>query len=114
MANDLERGKRIREAITRSHIRKVHAVAAELDVSVAAVSRWQNGGHTSLESACSLATLLDVSLDWLLLGRGTMDWHRNNSISALEMRWILLLRSRSATVQTRLLALLEAIPAERL
>lgn len=69
MAHDPARGKRIREAISQNKVRKIHALAAELEVSVAAVSRWQNGGHASLESVCSLAEVLDVSLDWLLLGR---------------------------------------------
>lgn len=113
MAHDPARGKRIREAIAKRNIRKVHAVAAELEVSVAAVSRWQNGGHASLESVCSLAKLLDVSLDWLLLGRGTMDWHNDKTISAVELQWVLLLRSRSATLQSRLIALLQAIPPDR-
>ncbi len=113
MANDPVRGKRIREAISRSHIRKVHAVAAELNVSVAAVSRWQNGGHTSLESVCLLAELLDVSLDWLLLGRGTMDWHTDSTISTGELHWVLLLRNRSSKLQSLFISLLQAIPPEK-
>ncbi|MGO8279619.1 helix-turn-helix domain-containing protein, partial [Rhizobium ruizarguesonis] len=82
--------------------RKVHALAAELEVSVAPVSRWQNGGHTSLESACALADLMDVSLDWLLLGRGTMDWNRNSAISATELQMVLALRNRSAAKRSNL------------
>ncbi|EGE60198.1 hypothetical protein RHECNPAF_17000114 [Rhizobium etli CNPAF512] len=112
MTHDMARGKRIREAISRGKFRKVHALAAELDVSVAAVSRWQNGGHTSLESACALADLLDVSLDWLLLGRGTMDWHRNSAISATELQMVLALRNRSAATRSNLVGLVESIPPE--
>ncbi|MBY5412952.1 helix-turn-helix transcriptional regulator [Rhizobium leguminosarum] len=119
MTYDPARGKRIREAISRGKFRKVHALAAELNVSaaelnvsVAAVSRWQNGGHTSLESACALARLLDVSLDWLLLGRGTMDGHRNSAISATELLWVMALRGRSAAAQSNLIGLLESIPPE--
>jgi len=112
MTYDPARGKRIREAISRGKFRKVHALAAELNVSVAAVSRWQNGGHTSLESACALAHLLDVSLDWLLLGRGTMDGHRNSAISATELLWIMALRGRSAAAQSNLIGLLDSIPLE--
>ncbi|KQQ61537.1 MULTISPECIES: helix-turn-helix transcriptional regulator [Rhizobium/Agrobacterium group] len=112
MAHDQARGKRIREAIASHKVRKIHALAAELNVSVAAVSRWQNGGHTSLENVCSLAELLDVSLDWLLLGRGTMNWHSDKSISATELQSVLLLRNRSKVFQARLLALLEAISLE--
>ncbi|WSH68651.1 helix-turn-helix domain-containing protein (plasmid) [Rhizobium ruizarguesonis] len=106
------RGKRIREAISRGKFRKVHALAAELNVSVAAVSRWQNGDHTSLESACALARLLDVSLDWLLLGRGAIDGHKNSTISATELLWVMALRGRSAAAQSNLIGLLESIPRE--
>ncbi|KAA1184681.1 helix-turn-helix transcriptional regulator [Rhizobium tropici] len=113
MAHDPARGKRVREAISRRQIRKVHALAAELNVSVAAVSRWQNGGHTSLESACALAQLLDVSLDWLLLGRGTMEWHRDSTISQTELQWVLALRSRSTMIQAGFINLLQAIPPEQ-
>ncbi|MFK0165197.1 helix-turn-helix domain-containing protein [Rhizobium sp. NPDC090279] len=113
MAHDPARGRRVREAISRREIRKVHALAAELNVSVAAVSRWQNGGHTSLESACALAQLLDVSLDWLLLGRGTMEWHKNSTISQTELQWVLALRSRSAMIRAGLINLLQAIPPEQ-
>lgn len=112
MTYDMARGRRIREAISRGKFRKVHALAAELDVSVAAVSRWQNGGHTSLESACALADLLDVSLDWLLLGRGTMDWHRNSAISPTELQMVLALRNRSAATRSNLVGLVESIPPE--
>ncbi|WP_368518780.1 multiprotein-bridging factor 1 family protein [Rhizobium sp.] len=113
MAHNPARGKRVREAIARRQIRKVHALAAELNVSVAAVSRWQSGGHTSLDSACALAQLLDVSLDWLLLGRGTMEWHKDSTISQTELQWVLALRSRSAMIQASLINLLHAIPPEQ-
>lgn len=112
MAHDKARGKRIREAMLQRKMRKVHAVAAELNVSVAAVSRWQNGGHTSLESACAVAKLLDVSLDWLLLGRGTMEWHKDSTISIAELQLVLALRSRSSAVRSCLIRLLEVIPPE--
>ncbi|EJC80781.1 Helix-turn-helix protein [Rhizobium leguminosarum bv. trifolii WSM2297] len=112
MTHDMARGKRIREAISRGKFRKVHALAVELNVSVAAVSRWQNGGHTSLESACALARLLDVSLDWLLLGRGAIEAHKNSTISATELLWVMALRERSAAAQSDLIGPLEYIPRE--
>jgi transcriptional regulator with XRE-family HTH domain len=113
LAHDHSRGKRIRKAMHQRNIRKTHALAAELEVSVAAVSRWQNGGHVSLQSACVLAETLDVSLDWLLLGRGTMDWHRINTVSQAELQWILSLRSRPPLVRSLLIDLLQAIPEEK-
>lgn len=76
MSRDIQRGKRIRKAISTSKIVKAYALAAELNVSIAAVSKWQNGGEISLNNACELAVVTDVSLDWLLLGRGQADYHR--------------------------------------
>jgi transcriptional regulator with XRE-family HTH domain len=110
MPHNPARGRRVRDAIAQRKIRKTHALAAELGVSVAAVSRWQNGGHLSLESACALAAHLDVSLDWLLLGRGTIDWHRDSTISAGELSWVLTLRARPERIRTLLIDLAEAIP----
>ncbi len=49
MSRNHARGKRIREAIALKNVRKSQALAAELDVSAAAVSRWQSGGPVSLE-----------------------------------------------------------------
>jgi transcriptional regulator with XRE-family HTH domain len=82
MTRDLNRGKRIRKAISTSKIVKAYALAAEINVSIAAVSKWQNGGEISLNNACELAVATDVSLDWLLLGRGTADLHRKSNQTA--------------------------------
>lgn len=76
MTRDIQRGKRIRKAISTSKIVKAYALAAEINVSIAAVSKWQNGGEISLNNACELAVATDVSLDWLLLGRGQSDTHK--------------------------------------
>lgn len=91
---------------------KTLALAVELNVSVASVSKWQNGGPISLDSACALADTLDVSLDWLLLARGNPDWHKNNAISQIELDWVLELRKRSGEIGILFEALLEAIPPE--
>lgn len=79
MSRDIQRGKRIRKAISSSKIVKAYALAAELNVSIAAVSKWQNGGEISLSNACELAVATDVSLDWLLLGRGQSDFHNRHT-----------------------------------
>ncbi|KMO34063.1 hypothetical protein VQ03_23965 [Methylobacterium tarhaniae] len=111
MSQDHNRGKRIREAMALNNVRKSQALAAELDVSAAAVSRWQSGGHLSLESACALAQRLDVSLDWLLLGRGTMDWHRYNTLSPAELQHVMTLRKHPQSMRTLIFNLLAEIPA---
>ena len=110
MSHDPARGRRVRDAILQRHIHKTLSLAAELDVSAAAVSRWQNGGHLSVDSACARAERVVVSLDWLLLGRGTIDWHRDNSVSPAEIGWIVGLRARPARIRRLLVELLEAIP----
>lgn len=79
MTRDLQRGRRIRKAISSSKIFKAYALAAELNVSIAAVSKWQNGGEISLKNACEVAIATDVSLDWLLLGRGSADLHHRHN-----------------------------------
>jgi transcriptional regulator with XRE-family HTH domain len=70
------RGERIREALTARGVRKQQALAAELDVHESAITRWKENKQMSLDNAVALAAALDISLDWLLLGRGTMDSHR--------------------------------------
>ena len=49
----------------------------DLGVSEATLSRWRNGAIMSIEHAVQLANVLEVSLDWLLLGRlrySQNDW----------------------------------------
>lgn len=92
MTYDPMRGRRIRQATAKRNYQKTHALAAKLNVSVAAISRWQNGGQISLQSACALAECLDVSLDWLLLGRGDINWHKDNKITSLELQQIMEIR----------------------
>ncbi|WP_019645307.1 helix-turn-helix domain-containing protein [Novispirillum itersonii] len=106
MSFDDHRGKRIRLAMAYRNKTKTHALAAELDVSVAAISRWQNGGHLSLDSACNLARALDVSLDWLLLGRGTLDWHQDERVTAEELSSITSLRRYPPKVKSLLVELI--------
>ncbi|QLF69836.1 helix-turn-helix transcriptional regulator [Peteryoungia desertarenae] len=112
MTENKARGQRIRQAMAKRKIGKAHALAAELHVSVAAVSRWQNGGDLSLDNACALAETLDISLDWLLLGRGTLDWHRDNLINPRELEWILALRERPAKIRKLVVELVEVIKPE--
>ncbi len=47
-----------------------HQLAEDLDVSLGAVSQWEQGKtRPSTNHLLALADLLDVSLDWLLLGK---------------------------------------------
>jgi len=70
------RGERLQLALEARGIRKQMALAAELGVDESTVSRWQRSAGLSLEHAARLCEVLDISLDWLVLGRGDMDQHR--------------------------------------
>jgi len=70
------RGERIRQALEIRGVKKQQALAAELKVHESAITRWKENASMSLESAVAFGTALDVSLDWLLLGRGTIDAHK--------------------------------------
>lgn len=70
-------GVRICEAMEQRNLSKLYAVAVALNVTESAVSRWRKNGKLTVENTIALCELLDVSSDWLLLGRGTMDMHRS-------------------------------------
>jgi transcriptional regulator with XRE-family HTH domain len=67
------RGARLIEAMKIRGMQKQHALAYTLGVNESTVTRWKNDGPMSLESAVALCQALDISLDWFLLGYGTMD-----------------------------------------
>jgi transcriptional regulator with XRE-family HTH domain len=69
-------GVRLQQALRQRGIRKLHALAVEIGVDQSAISRWRKGLPISLANAVSLCRALDISIDWLLTGRGTMEAHR--------------------------------------
>ena len=73
---DADRGNRIQEAITLRRRHKLTALAFELGVDESALTRWRQGGSISLDNAARLCALLDVSLDWMLLGRASPEHHK--------------------------------------
>ncbi|WP_371348156.1 helix-turn-helix domain-containing protein [Ancylobacter sp. IITR112] len=113
MSEDPARGERIRHAMFVRNFSKTQALARELNVSVAAISRWQNGGHVSLQRACEFAARLDVSLDWLLLDRGSLDWHKHDRVTAIEMQFLESVRDQPAAIRTALRDLVEALASSR-
>ncbi|WFU04565.1 helix-turn-helix transcriptional regulator (plasmid) [Rhizobium sp. CB3171] len=113
MTHDPKRGRRIKQAMTKRNFQKTHALAAKLDVSVAAISRWQNGGQISLQSACSLAECLDVSLDWLLLGRGDMNWHKENKITSHELQQVMSIRLHPPNIKKIVVDLIYALSEQQ-
>ncbi|WP_275531687.1 helix-turn-helix domain-containing protein [Ensifer aridi] len=70
-------GDRLEIALNARGIKKQMAFAAQLGVDDSLVSRWLRGNGLSMQNAIRVCEVLDVSLDWLLLGRGTIDSHRH-------------------------------------
>ncbi|WP_315702928.1 MULTISPECIES: helix-turn-helix transcriptional regulator [unclassified Bradyrhizobium] len=86
------RGARIKQALEARAVRKQHALARALGVHESAITRWKEDGTMTLDNAIALCRELDISADWLLLGIGHMDQHKE--------------RSEVAPAHTELLALL--------
>jgi len=63
------------------------ALAADLGVDESAISRWRRGDAMALTSAVRLCEVLDISIDWLLLGRGGPERHKDCASEA-EQRLI--------------------------
>jgi len=79
-----DRGERLKEAIRRRQHRKMLVLAQDLAVDESAISRWKSGGAMSLDHASKVCTVLDISMDWLLLGRGEMEGHKSVHVSDEE------------------------------
>jgi transcriptional regulator with XRE-family HTH domain len=103
-----ERGARIQHAIELRSWKKLTALAAALGVNESALTRWRKGGAISLENAARLCETLDVSLDWLVLGRVTPEHHHHNALHDSEMELITVLRRRSPAAISLLTRFLEA------
>lgn len=94
---------------TRGH-RKATALAANLNISPAAITKWTQGHSMSIDHACDLAVVLDVSLDWLLMGRNGPDWLRPDELTKVELDLIDQLRARPTRFGHLLNALVREIP----
>lgn len=106
------RGDRLSRAIKGRGIGKMMALALDLDVHESAISRWRKNGPMSLEHAARLSEVLDVSLDWLVLGRGEMDAHTIETLRSDEFLLLQSLRRLSARALPPLLQFLEEITEE--
>ena len=92
------------------------ALAFDLAVHQSTITRWKEDGPMSLVSACRLCEILDISLDWLILGRGLMDQHKLGAdepgVNAADMqRFRRTTRALPAHVTSHLLDLAEAVAA---
>lgn len=109
----MPRGERLAQAIKGRGIAKMMNLAVDLDVDESAISRWKKGGAMSLEHAARLSLVLDVSLDWLVLGRGGMSIHKKMALSADELKLIRVLRRLDADSVRHLVTFLEDLPGRR-
>lgn len=71
--------ERLDHALTLRRVHKLYALAFELGVDESAVSRWRRSRSISLDNAVNLCRVLDVSLDWLVTGRGHILSHKNEA-----------------------------------
>lgn len=71
--DDPARGARLSAAMFRDGRVYNCQLCYELGVTESSVSRWRSGGPMSVEMAMALAQKLDVSIDWLILGRELDD-----------------------------------------
>jgi len=107
---NIERGKRFDQAMKmRGHL-KAMALAVELGISPAAITKWKQGHAMSVGHACALADLLDISLDWLLMGRNSPDWLQPDQLSDTEIDLVSMLRQRPERVGGLLIILLSEMP----
>lgn len=107
---DRQRGRRIANAMERRGYNKAMALAMQLGVSPAAMSKWISGHSMTLDNACLLAQCLDVSLDWLAMGRNSPDWVQGDRLTLEELDLLERLQRRPARVLGPLLAIISEIP----
>lgn len=103
------RGDRLSRAIKGRGISKMMSLAIDLDVHESAISRWRKNGPMSLENAARISEVLDISLDWLVLGRGEMDAHTVEGLASEEFEYLQVLRKLRRQALVHLMALLEEL-----
>jgi transcriptional regulator with XRE-family HTH domain len=106
------RGERLSQAIKGRGITKMLPLAADLRVHESAISRWRKDGSMTLDNAVRLSEVLDVSLDWLILGRGDMDLHKGQASRVEETTLVDLSHRFQPKALVHLLAFLESVAAE--
>jgi transcriptional regulator with XRE-family HTH domain len=106
------RGERLQQALEARGIHKQMALAAELGVDGSAISRWQRNAGLSLPHAARLCEVLDISLDWLVLGRGDMDLHRRLDAVTAETNTAEQLVSLPASITEAIIRLAKIILTE--
>lgn len=65
--------RRLDVALRARRIGKMYALAVALGIDESALSRWRRGRSISVDNLIRLSRHLDVSIDWLLTGTGSME-----------------------------------------
>lgn len=102
------RGSRLATAMRVRGICKLCVLAAILDVTESAVSRWRHSGAMTVDNVTSLCEALDISVDWFLTGRGHMEMHKEH-IRFPTSQIALLAERLSPHVREQLAGLLDAV-----
>jgi transcriptional regulator with XRE-family HTH domain len=92
----IERGERLKFALQKQRVPKLLSLAIELGVDESTICRWTKGGNISLANIVKLCKTLDISADWLLLGRGNMNNHKHLVPAEAEKDLIKNLRNLNA------------------
>jgi len=108
----LSRGERLTAAIRQRGISKMMSLALDLDVDESAISRWRNDGSMSLSHAARISEVLDISLDWLVLGRGEMELHKAPALRVEESDLIRVIRRFQRNLVVNLTRLLDELSYE--
>ena len=103
---DKERGERLRLAIALRGHKKMLALATDLGVSQAALSKWQQGENTSSYNPCRLVIYVDAPPDCLLLGRKPLELQEPHAFSTEELDLLIKLRQCSPACQNIIYALI--------
>lgn len=110
---DRERGRRLRQAMGARGPQKMMALAADLGITPAALSKWLQGHAMSIDNASRVSNLLGISLDWLLSDDPRATDVTGAKLSGLEKELIEHLRDRPAHVLPLLTRLIREIPANQ-
>lgn len=109
---DPERGQRLEEALRIRNIRKMYVLAIEMGVSESTISRWRKGAPIATENLIKLCQILDISADWLLLARGSIDQHILLNVNHDERVLLSLTRSLPSGFLTHFSRALETVLAK--
>ncbi len=79
-------GNRLRCYLKGQNNLKQLALANAIGVEESTISRWLSGGNIKVSHLVSLCNYLDISLDWLIMGRGTPALHKFDEKESIRLK----------------------------